>query len=85
MGKKNKILTKAKKSPENLTFNELCSLAEHAGFEFRNQTGSHKIYKHPTIKKMLNLQPDKNDKSKTKKYQIKQLIAYIDDFNLMEN
>jgi predicted RNA binding protein YcfA (HicA-like mRNA interferase family) len=85
MGKKNKILTKAKKSPENLTFNELCSLAEHAGFEFRNQTGSHKIYKHPTIKKMLNLQPDKNDKSKAKKYQIKQLIAYIDDFNLMEN
>jgi predicted RNA binding protein YcfA (HicA-like mRNA interferase family) len=85
MGKKNKILTKAKKSPENITFNELCSLAEHAGFEFRNQTGSHKIYKHPTIKKMLNLQPDKNDKSKAKKYQIKQLIAYIDDFNLMEN
>jgi predicted RNA binding protein YcfA (HicA-like mRNA interferase family) len=85
MGKKDKILTKAKKSPENLTFNELCSLAEHAGFEFRNQTGSHKIYKHPTIKKMLNLQPDKNDKSKAKKYQIKQLIAYIDDFNLMEN
>lgn len=84
MGKSNKILSKAKGSPENLTFNELCSLAEHAGFEFRNQTGSHKIFKHPTIKKMLNLQPDKNDKSKAKKYQIKQLVSYIDDFNLME-
>jgi len=84
MGKSNKILSKAKGSPENLTFNELCSLAEHAGFEFRNQTGSHKIFKHPTIKKMLNLQPDKNDKGKAKKYQIKQLVSYIDDFNLME-
>ena len=34
---------------------------------------------------MLNLQPDKNDKSKAKKYQIKQVVAYIDDFNLMED
>ena len=84
MVKKNKILSKAKSSPQNLTFNELCSLAEYAGFEFRNQTGSHKIFKNPTIKKMLNLQPDKKDKSKAKKYQIKQLVAYIDDFNLME-
>ena len=85
MSKKDKILKKAKDSPENLTFNELCSLAEYAGFEFRNQTGSHKIFKHPTIKKMLNLQPDKNDKSKAKKYQIKQLVSYIEDFNLMED
>jgi len=85
MSKKDKILKKAKDSPENLTFNELCSLAEHAGFKFRNQTGSHKIFKHPTIKKMLNLQPDKNDKSKAKKYQIKQLVTYIEDFNLMED
>ncbi|MCJ7649347.1 MAG: type II toxin-antitoxin system HicA family toxin [Candidatus Lokiarchaeota archaeon] len=85
MSKKDKILKKAKDSPENLTFNEMCSLTEHAGFEFRNQTGSHKIFKHPTIKKMLNLQPDKNDKSKAKKYQIKQLVSYIEDFNLMED
>jgi len=85
MSKKDKLLKKAKGSSENLSFNELCSLAEHAGFEFRNQTGSHKIFKHPTNKKMLNLQPDKNDKSKAKEYQIKQLVAYIDDLNLMED
>jgi len=85
MSKKDKLLKKAKGSSENLSFNELCSLAEHAGFEFRNQTDSHKIFKHPTNKKMLNLQPDKNDKSKAKEYQIKQLVAYIDDLNLMED
>ena len=85
MGKKDKILAKAQSSPGNLSFNELCTLAKHAGFEFRNQTGSHKIFKHPTIKKMLNLQPDKNDKSKAKIYQTKQLVAYIEDFNLMED
>ena len=59
MGKKDKLYKKAKESPENLSFTEICSLAEHAG--------SHKIYKHPKIKKMLNFQPDKRNKSKAKK------------------
>ena len=85
MGKKDKLFKKARDSSENLTFNELCYLAEHAGFEFRNQTGSHKIYKHPVIKKTMNFQPDKKDKSKAKKYQTKQLITIIEDFNLMED
>lgn len=84
MGKKDKIFIKAKKSAENLTFKELCALAEYAGFEFRNQTGSHKIFKHPKVKRMINLQPDKNDKSKAKKYQTKELVELIEDFNLME-
>ncbi len=84
MSKKDKILAKAKNSPGNLSFSELCTLAKHAGFEFRNQTGSHKIFKHPTIKKVLNLQPDKNDRSKAKIYQTKQLVAIVEDFNLME-
>ncbi|MDM8542867.1 type II toxin-antitoxin system HicA family toxin [Desulfococcaceae bacterium HSG9] len=84
MGKKDKIFKKAKESPKNLTFNELCSLAEYAGFEFRNQSGSHKIYKHPAVKKILNFQPDKKDKSKAKNYQIKQLITIIEDFSLMK-
>ena len=81
MGKKDKLYRKAKKSPGNLSFTEICSLAEHVGFEFRNQSGSHKIYKHPKIKKMLNFQPDK---SKAKKYQAKQLVAIIENNNLME-
>jgi len=85
MGKKVKIWIKAKESPENLTFKELCALAEYAGFVFRNQSGSHKIFKHPTIKKIMNLQPNKSDKSKAKKYQIKQLVDIIEDFNLLED
>lgn len=84
MSKKDKIYKKAKYSPENLTFNELCSLAEHAGFEFRNQSGSHKIYKHPVNKKMMNFQPDEKNKGKAKKYQVGQLIEIIEEYNLME-
>jgi len=75
MSKKDKLYRKAKDSPENLSFTEICSLAEHVGFGFRN---------HPKIKKMLNFQPDKRDKSKAKKYQAKQLVAIIEDNNLMK-
>ena len=82
MGKKEKLYRKAKESPGNLTFSDLCTLAEYVGFEFRNQTGSHRLYKQPTINKTINLQPDKRDKSKAKKYQIKQLLTIIDDYNL---
>jgi len=82
MGKKEKLYRKAKESPGNLRFSELCTLAEYVGFEFRNQTGSHRIYKQITINKMINLQPDKRDKSKARKYQIKQLLSIIDDYNL---
>jgi len=85
MDKKNKLFKKAKESPENFTFKELYSLAEYVGFKFRNQTGSHKIYKHSNHKILLNFQPDKRDKSKAKKYQIKQLIKIIEDFNLLKD
>jgi predicted RNA binding protein YcfA (HicA-like mRNA interferase family) len=84
MSKKDKIFKKAQNSPGNLSFDELCLLSEYAGFVFRNQTGSHKIYKHPRIKNTLNFQPDKKDKSKAKKYQVKQLVTLIEENKLME-
>jgi predicted RNA binding protein YcfA (HicA-like mRNA interferase family) len=83
MGKKKKLFTKALSSPKNFTFKELCKLAEQYGFELRDQRGSHKIYKHPTLKKMMNFQPDKHDSSKAKNYQIKQLTDFIDEYNLI--
>jgi len=51
MLRKSKLFNKAKNSPYNFKFKELCTLAENVGFIFRNQTGSHKIYKH----KLFNL------------------------------
>jgi len=83
MGRKEKLYNKAKTSPTNFKFKELCSLAEYVGFVFRNQSGSHKIYKHPEKERMMNFQPDKNDKSKAKKIQIRQLIDFIDEFKLI--
>jgi predicted RNA binding protein YcfA (HicA-like mRNA interferase family) len=76
MGKKEKLLQKAKNSPSNLTFDELCLLAEKYGFVFRGQSGSHKIYRHCVSQNIMNFQPDNN---KAKKYQVKQLLAFIED------
>ena len=82
MGKKEKIFRKAKNSPANVDFGELCYLAEKVKCEFRNQSGSHKTYKHTEYKKTLNFQPDNNGKAKA--YQVRQLINFIDEHNLME-
>lgn len=83
MGKKEKLHKKAKESPGNIRFSELCSLAKYAGFEFRKKRGSHETYKHPDTRKMLNFQPDKKDSSKAKTYQIKQLLDIIEEGNLL--
>jgi predicted RNA binding protein YcfA (HicA-like mRNA interferase family) len=78
MGGKERLIEKARTSPGNLLFDEICALAESVGFLFRNQSGSHRIYKHPSGK-MMNFQPDKHDKSKAKRYQIRQLLAFIEE------
>jgi len=73
------LYEKAVNSPANLSFYELCFLAEAVGFEFRNQTGSHRIYKHPVINEMINIQPDGN---KAKPYQVRQLLKIINKHGL---
>jgi hypothetical protein len=88
MGKKEKLYKKAKESSRNLSFDELCLLAEKIGFIFKRQKGSHKLYKHPDlvhprIGKRMNFQPDERDKSKAKRYQIEQLIEFIEYFHLI--
>jgi hypothetical protein len=82
--RRERLFNKATTSPQNLTFDELCALAEEVGFVFRRRNGSHRIYKHPIYGTMMNFQPDNRDKSKAKDYQIKQLLAFIDEFDLME-
>lgn len=81
MTKQQTLYKKAKSSPNNLSFSELCKLAEKVGFIFRNQKGSHRIYKHATLNKMMNFQPNG---SKAVSYQIKQLLSFIDENNLIE-
>ena len=80
MGNTDKLITKARTSPKNLRFNEICLLAEKVGFVFKNQSGDHKIYEHSVHKEVImNFQPDKRNKSKAKFYQVNQLLDFIDN------
>jgi hypothetical protein len=81
MGKREKLYQKAKNSPKNLQFDELCSLAISVGFEQRKlkrrkKGSSHIIFKHTVLKGMMNFQKGKDGKAMP--YQVRQLLDYID-------
>ncbi|MFI3272122.1 MAG: type II toxin-antitoxin system HicA family toxin [Pseudomonadota bacterium] len=64
----------------NLSFDDLCRLAEKAGFVFSRQGGSHQMYKHPIYSlghpkyDAMNFQ-DQNGQAKA--YQVRQLVEFI--------
>ena len=85
LSKKEKLLRKAIESPENLRFNELKTLLSYYGFEWRRTKGDHGIYKNKKCREILNIQPDKNDKSKAKKYQVDKFIATLKKNGFLED
>lgn len=53
MAKCAKLLEKARRAPNNLRFDDLCKLAECYGFTLQRQEGSHCIYKHSELPRVL--------------------------------
>lgn len=78
MGRADKLIEKARSSPQNITFDELCLLFEQSGFVRRKSKGSsHVIYKQAkTPCKMYSIQCGPNGKAKG--YQVKWLLDWID-------
>lgn len=76
MGKCDKLLDKARNSQANVTFKELCRLAECFGFALARTRGSHCIYKAPGVQETVNLQPTSDGKAKA--YQVRQVLKHID-------
>ena len=78
-----KLIKKARNSPNNLDFDDACALAESAGFVERKRTSgsSHRIYKHPEVRELLNLQ---EYNGKAKPYQVRQLLSLIEDLGMEE-
>jgi hypothetical protein len=81
MKKCDKLLAAAEASPSSLSFDDLCSLAECNGFEFKRQKGtSHRMYGHPSLLPgdggFMNFQ---SDKGKAKPYQVRQLLRAIEN------
>jgi predicted RNA binding protein YcfA (HicA-like mRNA interferase family) len=60
-------------SDSNVSFDELCSLLRHLGFDERIR-GSHHIFTKPDVEEIINLQPKG---AKAKAYQVKQVRGVI--------
>ena len=82
MAKCDKLLSKARNSPGNMRFEELCSLAGCFGWERVGGSGSHRVYMHPffgnAVGSLMNFQPVHG---KAKPYQVRQLLNAIDVLN----
>ena len=85
MGRKKTLFQKAKDSPKSITFAEIQKLAEEAGFIFDRQKGSHKQYKRKEAPyNLVTFQPRKGDKKMAMAYQVRDLLNYIDQNNLLK-
>ena len=80
----NKLLAKLMlgASDANFSFSDLCQILQVLGFEVRIK-GSHHIFSKEGVAEILNLQPQKADKSKAKAYQVKQVRAIILKYKLV--
>ena len=74
-----KLLQKALSSPANIQFEEACALARAFGFHLSRVKGSHHIFAHPGVREFVNLQ---EVRGKAKPYQVKQLLALVEGYNL---
>ena len=80
MSKIEKLILKAGNSPQNITFDELCSLFEHYGFKARKSGGgsSHVVYKRREPPSgMCSVQC--GSCGKAKEYQVRWLLNWIDE------
>jgi hypothetical protein len=87
MKENNKTYIKAINSPQNLRYSELVKIVEGVGFTLRKPKrkksgSSHKIYTHPKVKGIVNIQADK--KNMAINYQVDQVLGYIEFYNLLE-
>jgi predicted RNA binding protein YcfA (HicA-like mRNA interferase family) len=74
-----KLLQKALTSAGNLRFEEACALARAFGFLLSPLKGSHHIFARENVPELLNLQ-EVNGKAKS--YQVRQLLALVERYNL---
>jgi hypothetical protein len=76
---KRKLFKKILSGSDNIRFDDLVSVVEAFGFRLSRVNGSHHIFVHDAIPKLLNLQ---DRAGKAKPYQIRQFLALMDEYNL---
>jgi predicted RNA binding protein YcfA (HicA-like mRNA interferase family) len=75
MGKKEKLISKARRNLKGLRFEEFENLLRLCEWELRRQSGSHRLWYSPAGYR-LPIQPTKN--SQAKGYQVKQFLEQYD-------
>jgi len=76
---KRKLLNKAISSPANMHFREAIALVEAFGFRLSRTSGSHRIFVHPAVAELVNLQ---DVGGMAKPYQIRQFLRIVERYNL---
>ena len=80
MIQREKLYLKAASAPASTRFEDLVRLAEAVGFVETRRRGSHRIFRHRDRPRLLlNLQPLRG---KSKEYQVREVLAMIDQENL---
>lgn len=77
--RRRKLLRKLLSGSKNVRFAEVVACAEAFGFRLVRVRGSHHIYAHPDVPELVNLQ---DVHGQAKPYQIKQLLAIVERYNL---
>lgn len=62
---------------KNIKFRDLVKLLIYLGFHQKENNGDHFLFNYAGIKELINIQPDKNDHSKAKSYQVRQIRNFL--------
>lgn len=71
------LRARARSHPASIRFDEVCALAEHHGFALVRQRGSHRMYRRPGFRRLLNFQP--KGAGMAKAYQVRQLLLALEE------
>ena len=83
MAKFEVILTKMRRNPKGIRFQDLCKVCDYYFGKARQSGSSHRIYKTPWQgDPRVNIQ---NDKGKAKVYQVKQVVKAIERLETQQN
>ena len=76
---KKKLLQKVLSGPKNMRFGDMVALVQAFGFRLSRVTGSHHIFVHPDIPKLVNIQ---EVGGQAKPYQISQFLKLVERYNV---
>ncbi|MHB8869111.1 MAG: type II toxin-antitoxin system HicA family toxin [Thermoleophilia bacterium] len=77
-----RLYEKIRRNPANVRFAQIIKLAEESGFIEARVSGSHHIFRHSEHRgAVLNLQ---DHKGRAKPYQVRQLLALVEEYRLLE-